>query len=68
VLDENIEGANSLSNAQFEAITSFALARVIAVGSGAVGAIPLPAFGGIAMHDVGISEQAGFLVVDGSLQ
>jgi hypothetical protein len=68
VLDENVDGANSLSNAQFEAIMSFALARVIAVGSGAVGAIPLPSFGGVAMHDVGIAEQAGYLVVDGDIQ
>lgn len=68
VLDENVDGANALSNAQFEAITSFALARVIAVGSGAVGAIPLPSFGGVAMRDVGIAEQAGYLVVDGDLQ
>ena len=68
VLDENVEGSNTLSNAQFEAITSFALARVIAVGSGAVGAIPLPSFGGVAMRDVGIAEQAGYLVVDGNLQ
>lgn len=68
VLDENVEGSNTLSNAQFEAITSFALARVIAVGSGAVGAIPVPSFGGVAMRDVGIAEQAGYLVVDGNLQ
>jgi hypothetical protein len=68
VLDENVEGSNTLSNAQFEAITSFALARVISVGSGAVGAIPLPSFGGVAMHDVGIAEQAGYLVVDGNLE
>jgi hypothetical protein len=68
VLDENVGGSNTLSNAQFEAITSFALARVIAVGSGAVGAIHLPTFGGVAMHDVGIAEQAGYLVVDGNLQ
>src|SRR5512138_2011872 len=51
VLDENVEGPNTLSNAQFEAITWFALARVIAAGSGAVGAIPLPSFGGVAMRD-----------------
>jgi hypothetical protein len=68
VLDENVDGANSLSNAQFEAITSFALARVIAVGSGAVGAIPLPSFGGVAVHDVGIAEQTGYLVIDGDIQ
>jgi hypothetical protein len=68
VLDENIDGANSLSNAQFEAITSFALSRVIAVGSGAVGAIPLPSFGGVVVRDVGIVEQAGYLVVDGDIQ
>ena len=34
ILDENIDGANALSNSQFEAITSFALSRVVAIGSG----------------------------------
>lgn len=68
VLDENVDGANALSNAEFEAIASFALGRVIAVGSGSVGAVPLPAFGGVAVQDVGIAEQAGYLVVDGEVQ
>ena len=68
VLDDHVDGANSLSNAQFEAITSFALARVIAFGSGAVGAIPLPSFGGVALHAVGIAEQSGYLIVEGDVQ
>lgn len=68
VLDENVEGANALSNAQFELITSFALGRVIAVGSGAIGAIPLPSFGGVAVHDLSIVEQTGYLVVNGDVQ
>jgi hypothetical protein len=68
VLDENVDGANALSNAQFEVITSFALGRVIAVGSGAIGAVPLPSFGGVAVRDVGIAEQSGYLVLDGELE
>jgi len=68
VLDENVDGANVLSNAQFEVITSFALARAIAFGSGAIGAIPLPAFGGVAVHDLAIAERTGYLVVDGDVQ
>jgi hypothetical protein len=68
VLDDNVDGANALSNAQFEAITSFALARVIAVGSGAVGAVPLPSFGGVAVRDVGIAEDSGYLVIEGEIQ
>jgi len=68
VLDDNVAGANTLSNAQFEAITSFALSRVLAVGSSTVGAIPLPAFGGIAVHDLGIAEQTGYLMVGGNVQ
>lgn len=68
VLDQGVAGANALSNAQFEAITSFALARVIAFGSGAVGAVPLPAFGGVALHDVGIAPQTGYLVVNGEVR
>jgi hypothetical protein len=68
VLDENVDGANALSNAQFEAITSFALARIIAFGSGAVGAIPLPSVGGVALHDLGVAPRTGYLVVDGEVQ
>jgi hypothetical protein len=68
ILDENVGGANALSNAQFESITSFALARVIAVGSGAVGAVPLPSFGGVAVRDVGIAEHSGYLVVEGEIE
>jgi len=68
ILDENVDGANALSNAQFEAITSFALARVIAVASSSVGALPLPAFGGVGVRNVGIAEQTGYLVVAGDVQ
>jgi glucodextranase-like protein len=68
VLDDDVSGANVLSNAQFEAIASFALARVIAVGSGAVGAVPLPAFGGVGVHDLAIAEHTGYLVVDGAVE
>jgi len=68
VLDENIEGANQLSNAQFEAITSFALARAISVGSASVGTIPLPAIGGVGVTDLAIAPQTGYLVVAGDVQ
>jgi hypothetical protein len=68
VLDDNVAGSNALSNAQFEAVTSFALGRVIAVGSGALGAVPLPAFGGVAVQNVGIAAQTGYLVVDGDVR
>ena len=67
IIDENIDGANALSNAQFEAITSFALARIVSFGSGAVGAIPLPAVGGVGLANVAVSEQTGYLVVDGEI-
>lgn len=68
VLDDRVTGANVLSNAQFEVVASFALGRVIAVGSGAIGALPLPALGGVALRDLAIAEQAGYLVVNGNLQ
>ncbi|HEX3758097.1 MAG TPA: hypothetical protein VHW23_05305 [Kofleriaceae bacterium] len=68
VLDDHVTGANVLSNAQFEAIASFALARVIAIGSGAIGAIPLPSLGGVALGDLAIAEQTGYLVVHGNVQ
>ncbi len=73
VLDEafdstSIEGSNQLSNAQFEAVSSFALSRILAFGSGAVGAIPLPAFGGVAVSDVDVVDADGYLIVGGEIQ
>ena len=68
ILDEGVMGANVLSSSQFEALTSFALSRVVAVGSGSVGAIPLPAVGGVKMTDLAIGEQHGYLVVQGNVQ
>jgi hypothetical protein len=68
ILDEAIEGSNSLSNAEFEAIVSFALSRVIAVGSGSLGAIPLPSFGGVAVTNLSVQDQFGYLIVGGEVQ
>jgi len=68
VIDEHVDGANVLSSAQFEVIASFALSRVIAIGSGAIGAIPLPSLGGVAVTDLAIAEQTGYLVVHGNVQ
>jgi hypothetical protein len=68
ILDEDVDGTNALSNAQFEAIATFALGRVLAIGSGSVGAIPLPSAGGVAVTDVKVSQQTGYLVVDGRVQ
>ncbi len=67
-IDDAIDGANALSNAQFEAITSFALSRVVSVGSGALGAIPLPSIGGVAAKNVSVNEQTGYLVLEGEVQ
>jgi hypothetical protein len=68
ILDEGIEGANQLSNSEFEAIVSFALSRIVAVGSGSVGAIPLPAIGGVAVTTLSAESQHGYLVVNGEVQ
>ena len=68
VLDENVDGANQLSNAQFEAISSFGLSRIVAFGSGSLGAIPLPSFGGVSVKNVKIKEQTGYVVVGGSVE
>ena len=68
IMDEGIEGSNQLSNAEFEAIVSFALSRIVAVGSGSVGAIPLPAVGGVAVTTLEIEQQHGYLIVDGEVQ
>jgi hypothetical protein len=68
ILDQGVEGANVLSNSEFEEIISFALSRVVAVGAGTVGAVPLPAFGGVAVTSLSIEEQFGYLVVAGEVQ
>ncbi|MBA3464715.1 MAG: hypothetical protein H0T46_32580 [Deltaproteobacteria bacterium] len=68
VLDENVDGANQLSNAQFEAVSSFGLSRIVAFGSGALGTIPLPSFGGVAFKNVKITQQTGHLVVAGQVE
>lgn len=67
ILDEGVAGANSLSNAQLEVITSFALARVLAVGSSALGSVPLPSLGGVSVQHLAVAEHAGYLVIDGDL-
>jgi hypothetical protein len=68
ILDEAIEGANQLSNSELEAIVSFALSRIVAVGSGSVGAIPLPAIGGVSVTTLSAESQHGYLVVNGEVQ
>ncbi len=66
--DTGVDGANELSNEQFQAILSFALSRVIAVGSGSVGAIPLPTVGGVSVTNLTIGEQTGYVLVQGAVQ
>jgi len=68
IIDDGIEGANQLSNSEYEAIASFALSRIIAVGSGSIGAIPLPAVGGVGVTNLSIDSQAGYLIVAGQIQ
>lgn len=67
ILDENVDGANQLSNAQFEAVSSFALGRIVALGSGAVGAVPLPSFGGVSVSDVDVGPREGYVLVGGEI-
>ncbi len=66
--DTGVDGANELSNEQFQEILSFALSRVIAVGSGSVGAIPLPSVGGVSVTNLTIGEQTGYVLVQGAVQ
>ena len=68
ILDEGIDGANSLSSADFEQILSFALSRAVAAGSGAVGAIPMPGAGGVSVQNVSVNQQTGYLVVNGDIR
>ena len=66
--DQGVMGANELSNSQFETIVSFALGRVIAVGSGSIGAVPMPSVGGVSLSNLTIADKSGYLVVDGKVQ
>jgi hypothetical protein len=68
ILDDGVEGSNILSSSEFEDIVSFALSRIVAVGSGTVGAVPLPSFGGVAVTSLTIDEQFGYLLVAGEVQ
>ncbi|HEY1554520.1 MAG TPA: hypothetical protein VGF94_06765 [Kofleriaceae bacterium] len=68
VLSQGVAGANQLSSSQFEEIVSFAASRVIAVGAGEIGAVPLPTFAGVGVTNLTIDEQTGYLVVDGAVQ
>lgn len=68
ILDENVDGSNPLSRAQLEAITTFAVSRIAVFGSGAIGAIPLPAVGGVSVGDVEVRQQTGYVIVDGTVQ
>jgi hypothetical protein len=68
ILDQGIEGANPLSNAQFETVVSFALSRIVSVGSGTVGAIPLPSIGGVGLQNLKIKDEHGYLIVEGAIQ
>nr|HEX4318501.1 Ig-like domain-containing protein [Kofleriaceae bacterium] len=65
---EGVMGANELSNSQFETIASFALSRIVAVGSGTLGAVPLPSVGGVSLANVGVQADAGYLLVTGAVQ
>ncbi len=67
ILDEGVVGTNSLSNAQFEEIITFALSRVVSVGSGSLGAIPLPSVGAVGVQTLAINPQKGYLVVGGDI-
>jgi hypothetical protein len=68
VLDEDVDGSNPLSKAQFEAISTFALSRIAAFGSGAIGAIPLPSLGGVGVQDVSVRQQTGYVIIDGRVE
>jgi hypothetical protein len=67
ILDEGVDGANSLDHEQFEALVSFAATRATHIVEGPVGTIPLPAIGGVMLADVEVAATAGFIRVDGRL-
>ncbi|MEZ4360214.1 MAG: hypothetical protein R3B48_08535 [Kofleriaceae bacterium] len=65
ILREGVDGANPLDRAQFEALSSFALARASNAAAGLLGAIPLPAAAHV--RAVEVSGRGGYIVVDGAL-
>jgi hypothetical protein len=67
ILEDGVIGSNPLSNAQFEEIISFALSRIVSVGSGSVGAIPMPTVGPVGVQTLSIGPQTGYLVIGGDI-
>ncbi len=63
-----IDGADSLTKAQYQAIKAFALEHVKTTSSAAVAAIPLPEVGKTTLATPWIDPRAGYLFVVGELQ
>jgi Glucodextranase, domain B len=68
IVRDGVDGANPLASSQFEALTSFALARLGNVAASLVGAIPLPSGGGASLRGVQLSGATGYLIVDGRVE
>lgn len=67
ILDEGVEGSNTLDQEEFESLVSFAATRATHAVAGMVGVIPLPAVGGVMVSDVDVGPASGYVQVDGRL-
>ncbi len=65
---QGVSGANELDNSTLQTIASFALTRLVAYASGALGAVPLPSVGGVSLQNVSVMSDQGYLMVTGAVQ
>lgn len=63
-----VHGGDSLTKNQLQAIRTFALERVRALGSAAVAAIPLPALGNVMLTTPWLDSRAGYLRIVGDVE
>lgn len=67
IMDEGVSGTNALSAEAFEELISFAADRLVGSSGSLLGAMPLPAVGGMQFNGVGIGGVNGYLLVEGQL-
>jgi Glucodextranase, domain B len=68
ILRDGVDGSNPLASAQFEALTSFALARLSNVAAALLGSVPLPSGPGADVKSLTVTGRDGYLFVDSVVQ
>jgi hypothetical protein len=63
-----VDGVDSITKLEYQAIKSFALERVQTLGSAAIGASPLPAIGNAKPTTPWVDPRAGYLLVAGDVE